>query len=182
MKRRIIEVSKNVFVDSQPIDVSECERPLDDPASAFAQFLLPRIERGTDEASKEVRAAMKAGRSLSDAVIDAVEALPMTKTRQLRTWVEQARESHVYAFLRILKRPNSGVEYGLRLTAGGPRDKVIAEEQIDVYGPRISRDGFSLEGDELRRDLERILFGGYGKTARDEAMLKSACLKLRGRA
>lgn len=122
---------------------------------------------------------MKAGRSLGDAVIDAVEALPMTKTRHLRAWVELARESHVYAYLRIPKNARYGVEYGLRLTAGGPRDKMIEEDVIDVYGPRIDKDGVLLEGAELRSEVEKILFGGYGYTARDKMMLKHSCARLR---
>lgn len=180
MRRRVIQIGKNVFVDSQSIDEPECKRDVDDPASAFAQFLLPRVERGADDASKEVRVSIRAGRSLSDAILDAIETLPENKSRLLRTWVEQAGESRVYAYIRILSR-DRGVEHGLRLTKGGPRDEVIANEVVDIYGQRIDKDGVLLEGEDLRRDVEKILFGGYGETARDRAMLKGACVKLRGK-
>jgi hypothetical protein len=50
--------------------------------------LLRRLAKCHAEACKEIEASVKAGRSLGDAVLDAIEALPPSKTRDLRRWLE----------------------------------------------------------------------------------------------
>ena len=62
-------------------------------ADAFRDYLLPKLKRSAsrDEASAEVLAAMRGGRSLEDAVLDTIESLPASDTRKLRSWLEEAR-------------------------------------------------------------------------------------------
>ena len=50
--------------------------------------LLRRLAKCHAEACKEIERSVKAGRSLGDAVLDAIEALPPSKTRDLRRWLE----------------------------------------------------------------------------------------------
>src|SRR5262249_55110715 len=59
-----------MFVSSDAIEDPACARDENDPTSAFAQYLLPRLKESRDEASREVLDAMKAGRPIGDAVID----------------------------------------------------------------------------------------------------------------
>ena len=54
----------------------------------FETVMLERLAECHVEACEEVLASIKAGRSLNDAVLDAIEALPSNKTRGLRRWLE----------------------------------------------------------------------------------------------
>ena len=54
---------------------------------SFEDVLLKRLASCHAEACCEVDAGIKAGRSISDAVSDAIEALPASKTRELRRWL-----------------------------------------------------------------------------------------------
>lgn len=135
-----------VFVDTAAIDDPACVRSEDDPSSAFAQYLIPRIKKGTDDASREVREAMKSGRLLTDAVADAVEAMPASKTKRLRVWAEEALSSRVYAYVVIrvwLPRDgdryiNGSLDYGFMTTSGGPhedqRDHTLLREGLSSTG------------------------------------------------
>lgn len=64
---------------------------------ALADMLLPRLDATrTQEASKLVLASVKAGRALSDAVLDVIEELPVTKTKRLRAWASQIDGYHAW--------------------------------------------------------------------------------------
>jgi hypothetical protein len=54
----------------------------------FEDVMLKRLAECHAEACDEVLASMKSGRVISDAVSDAIEALPASKTRELRRWLE----------------------------------------------------------------------------------------------
>lgn len=129
----ILEIGDGQFVDPQPVESeSGCIR-MEPDSSAFQNYLLPRIEGARDdEACAEVLASMHARRPFGDAVLDAIESLPSSKTKKLRTWVEEARSTRVYAYVEF-----SGglmhVYYGLMLTAGGPNDEVLSSEQVGSY-------------------------------------------------
>ena len=55
---------------------------------SFEDVMLERLAECHAEACEEVIASMKSGRSISDAVTDAIEVLPASKTRELRRWLE----------------------------------------------------------------------------------------------
>ena len=74
---------------------------------------------------------MRSGRSFADAVLDVIQILPESKTRKLRTWVDEARGTHIYAYVAFF--PNDHVSYGLLLTKGGPLDEEIEYEEIRDY-------------------------------------------------
>lgn len=129
----LLEIGDGQFVDPEPVESeSGCIR-MEPDSAAFQNYLLPRIEgaRG-DEACAEVLASMRARRPFGDAVLDAIESLPASKTKKLRTWVEEARSTRVYGYVEF-----SGglmhVYYGLMLTAGGPHDEVLSSEQVGSY-------------------------------------------------
>jgi hypothetical protein len=120
------------FVDTAEVEDPACmSLENGDPHDVFRDYVLPRIEASPrDEASAEVLAAMRAGRSYPDAVLDAIEALPGSATRRIRAWVDEARGTHVYRYVRF---HGDYVTYGLVLTAGGPEDKAIARERIGEH-------------------------------------------------
>ena len=55
---------------------------------SFEDVMTKRLSECGAEACREVRAGLNAGRSLADAVLDAIESLPARKTRELRQWVD----------------------------------------------------------------------------------------------
>lgn len=55
---------------------------------SFEDFMMKRLAKCHAEACDEILKSVRAGRSLSDAVTDAIEALPASKTRDLRRWLE----------------------------------------------------------------------------------------------
>ena len=55
---------------------------------SFEDVMMKRLADCHAEACNEILASVRAGRSLSDAVSDAIEALPASKTRDLRRWIE----------------------------------------------------------------------------------------------
>lgn len=126
----VIKIRPHEYVDTEPVEAEPgCIRPEPDSA-VFQNYLLARMKGAprSDEASAEVLASVRAGRSFGDAVLDAIESLPESKTQKLRTWVQEVRATRIYAYVEFhgLYR----LSYGLRLTAGGPRDEVLATEQI----------------------------------------------------
>jgi len=129
MKTKLIEVSPSSFINPEPMqDEAECFRNEADAVSAISDYLLPRLKGARSEASTEILALMRSGRSLGDAVLDVVESMPSSKTKQIKIWLEEASATRVYAYVsfRNLYRGS----YGLVLTAGGPRDKILDEEDI----------------------------------------------------
>lgn len=54
----------------------------------FEGVMMKRLANCHADACAEIFASMKAGRSLGEAVLDAIEVLPMSKTRDLRRWVK----------------------------------------------------------------------------------------------
>jgi hypothetical protein len=54
----------------------------------FEDVMMKRLDTCNAEACREVLAGVKSGRSLGDAVADALESLPASKTRELRRWLE----------------------------------------------------------------------------------------------
>ncbi len=128
----IIEREDLEFVSTEEIEDPAC-MSLDagDPHDVFRSYMLPRIEASShDEASTEVLASMRAGRSFSDAVLDTIESLSGSKTKKLRAWVEEARGTHVYPYVWFR---GDNVTYGLMLTTGGPGDKAIARESMGEH-------------------------------------------------
>lgn len=55
---------------------------------SFEDVMMKRLASCHSEACDEILAGVKSGRSLSDAVSDAIEALPTRKSRDLRRWLE----------------------------------------------------------------------------------------------
>lgn len=179
MTRKLVQFAKHAYADPEPIDEPTCLLDEDDPASAFQAFMLSRIKNSRDEASEEILKSMEAGRSLGDAIADAIESLPSQKTRKLRVWVDQAQSSRVYAYVKFFE---SGTYVGLRLTQGGPTDELIAEEEIDVLGPRTNlwEWGSFVEAKALH-EAELILLDPY-RTKREKMLLQRACTNLRSEA
>jgi hypothetical protein len=125
------EVRRGEYVETDEIDNPECVTPEQFELSTFQKFLLPRIEKSRDEASLQVMAGLREGRSLGDAVFDALESLPSTKTKRLRDWVEEARGTHIYAYVKF--RGMSRLVYGLMLTTGGPRDEALDDVTVGSF-------------------------------------------------
>lgn len=126
----VLEIRVGEYVDTEPVEAEPgCIRPEPDSA-VFQNYLLARMKGAprSDEASTEVLASVRAGRSFGDAVLDTIESLPESKTQKLRTWVQEARATRIYAYVEFYGLYR--LSYGLRLTAGGPRDEVLATEQI----------------------------------------------------
>lgn len=122
----------NEFVDTDEVEDPACMTlEAGDPHDVFRSYILPRIEDSRDEASIEVLTAMRTGRNFSDAVLDTIEGLPESKTRKLRTWVNEARGTHIYPYVRFSYGDH--VTYGLMLTTGGPMDKAIARESVGEH-------------------------------------------------
>ncbi|HYX20497.1 MAG TPA: hypothetical protein VFA98_06585 [Thermoanaerobaculia bacterium] len=127
----LVEISKGQYIDPEPVESEpECLR-MEPDSNAFRNFLLPRVESAHDEACAEVLASVRAGRPFGDAVLDAIESLPASKTKKLRTWVEEARSTRIYAYVEF--GGLSRVYYGLMLTAGSARDEVLASEEVGQY-------------------------------------------------
>ncbi len=125
-------IGQGKFVETSPVyDEPECVRLEPDPGPAFRDFMLPRLESARDEASAEVLAALRAGQYLGDAVASAIESLPARKTQRLRAWVEEARSTRVYAYVWF--HGLARLSYGLWMTTGGPRDEIIAHEEVGQY-------------------------------------------------
>lgn len=125
----VVEIGRGDYIDTDEVEHEpECVRFEPDQVEAFRGFLLPRLESARDEASREILAGMRSGRSLGDAVSDALESLPARKTQRLREWLKEASGTRIYAWVSFhgLYR----LTYGLMLTTGGPRDRVVATKQI----------------------------------------------------
>lgn len=54
---------------------------------SFDSIMMKRLASCHAEACTEVQKSVKSGRALSDAVLDTIESLPKSKTRELRQWV-----------------------------------------------------------------------------------------------
>lgn len=102
-------------------------------ASDFEEFLAPRLEavRHKDDAA-EVVLELRDGRKLEDAVLDAIESLPASKTRRLRAWVEQAGD---YSEWRSFERRGWEInkEWRSAFPRKGERFTVIAPADIDLF-------------------------------------------------
>jgi len=177
--RKLVRIDKDFFVDPEPIDEPACLLDEGDPASAFSAFMLARLEDARDEASKEVLRSVEEGRDLGDAIVDAIESLPAQKTRKLRAWVSEAQTSRIYTYVKFFR---SGTYVGLRLTTGGPRDEVIAAEEIDALGPRDlwAWGDFSTDEEKVLHEAELILLDPY-RTKRETMLLQRACKNLRSK-
>jgi hypothetical protein len=126
--RKLIEIKPNFFIEPVPVDDDACVRDLNNPASAFTQYLLPRLKEARDEASEEVLALVKAGEGLGEAVAITIQNLSASKTRRLRAWTDEALSSHVYAYAQMLpgrRGQPSFLVVGLVLTEGGPGDEIL---------------------------------------------------------
>lgn len=55
---------------------------------SFENAMMKRLAECGAEACREVERGLEAGRSLGDAVLDAIEVLPPKETRELRRWLE----------------------------------------------------------------------------------------------
>lgn len=125
----IVEIRRGEYVDPDPVEHEPgCIRLESDPGPTFENFLLPRLENARDEASREILAAVRAGRPFGDAVLDVLESLPAHKTKKIRAWIEEARTTRIYAYVDV--HGTSRLSYGLLMTTGGPRDAVIASKEM----------------------------------------------------
>lgn len=86
---------------------------------SFEDVMMKRLADCHAEVCDEILASMKAGRSLSDAVMDVIEVLPASKTRDLRRWVA---DWEAYGDWLALKK-------------AGWRVKRIGREFVDVFAP-----------------------------------------------
>lgn len=118
----------NLFVDPEEIDDPKCVRAEQFEEKTFRDYLLSRLESARDAASTEVLASVRGGRSLGDAVLDTIESLPASKTAKLKTWIEEARGTRIYAYVEF--HSTSRLSYGLMLTEGSPKDSVVAWEEV----------------------------------------------------
>lgn len=89
------------LIGPNAVDDPACSRDNDEPSSAFAQYLLPRLKKSKDDAAKEVLINMKSGRALGDAIADTIETLPASKTKRLRSWVNEAQSTRIYPYVHI---------------------------------------------------------------------------------
>jgi hypothetical protein len=55
---------------------------------SFESSMMKRLAECGTEACHEIERGLKAGRSLGDVVLDTIETLPASKTRELRRWLE----------------------------------------------------------------------------------------------
>lgn len=124
----IEEVRKGWYVDPKEFEDPKCVRAEQFDSKTFHDFMLPRLESARDEASKEVLEGLRRGRSLGDAIFDAIESLPMSKTRRLRDWVELAKGTHIYAYVEFTSGDH--LIYGLVRTTGGPKDRILDRKEI----------------------------------------------------
>lgn len=127
---RLDQKQNAMFVAAESVEDQSCVLEAGDPLGTFRDYILPRIEdTRQEEASAEVLAFMKSGESFADAVLFTIESTSASKTKKLRKWVEEARQTHIYAYVRIRDIGRHGyVEYGLMLTKGSPNDAIIAKE------------------------------------------------------
>jgi hypothetical protein len=127
----IVEIRKGEYVDTDPVEHEPgCVR-MEPDSAAFESYFLPRLKDLRDEASKEVLANVRDGMYIGTAIALAIESLPASKTQRLRKWVEEARATRIYAYVEF--RGLSRLAYGLMMTTGGPRDRVLASEEIGGY-------------------------------------------------
>ena len=64
-------------------------------------------------------------------MLDTIESLSVSKTRRLREWVELAKGTHIYAYVRV-SLPGD-VDTGFILTSGGPKDEILKEKSVHRY-------------------------------------------------
>jgi hypothetical protein len=126
----IEEVRRGWYIDSKEFEDPKCIRVEQFESKTFHDFMLPRLESARDEASAEVLEGLRRGRSLGDAIFDAIESLPASKTKRLRSWVELAKGTHIYAFVEFTGGDRSHLTYGLVRTTGGPKDAIIDRKEI----------------------------------------------------
>ena len=127
----IVEIRKGAYVDTDPVEHEPgCVR-MEPDSAAFESYFLPRLKGLRDEASKDVLANVREGMYIGTAIALAIESLPASKTQRLRKWVEEARATRIYAYVEF--RGNSRLAYGLMMTVGGPRDRVLASEEVGGY-------------------------------------------------
>lgn len=167
-----------LFVGEHPIDEPACRLDIDDPSSAFAQYLMPRLKDGRDEASKEVLAFLKSGESLGDAVAFTIQSLSESKTKKLRAWIEEAYGSRFYPYATIGASAGGVSNVGIMLTVGGPRDTVLTKKHIRNWN--VDADAFEFmsasrfyaitRGSNAEQDLREMLHDPYA--LRPEVMEK----------
>ena len=127
----IVEISRGFYVDPEEVEDPKCVRADQFELKTFHDFLLPRLESARDEASAEVLKNFRGGRSLGDAIFDALESLPSSKTKRLRSWVELAKGTNIYAYVKFHGDSFSDrLVYGLIRTTGGPKDKIIDRKEV----------------------------------------------------
>ena len=56
--------------------------------SNFEDVMLKRLANCHAEACEDILVSVKSGRNIGDAVLDAIESLPKSKTRELRQWLQ----------------------------------------------------------------------------------------------
>ena len=125
----LIEIRRGEYVDDEEIEDPSCIRQEQFDSKRFHDYIMAKLEFARDAVSKDIRAAMGQGRSLGDAVLDAIEAFPESQTKRLREWVEEARGTHIYAYADV---GDNSVSCGLMKTMGGPRDKFVSNVQLHV--------------------------------------------------
>lgn len=155
--RGLNRVRRYLFVDPTPFDEPACARDDSDPSSAFAQYIMPRVRAGKDEASKEVLEYLKV-EPLADAIDDTIRSLPANKTRKLRTWVEEAAGSRVYRYVRVdVEGYVLEADVGFMHASEGPHNTAdITTHRLQSYRTRTSVDSFDASGRSASRRPENV--------------------------
>lgn len=107
----------------------------------FEDVMMKRLADCHAEACKEILTSVRAGRSLGDAVADAIEAFPPSKTRDLRRWLEDWEAWHEWknweaAGWQIVKK---GSEIFVVAPHRYPNDGPSKEEIMAGAGVRMMR-------------------------------------------
>src|SRR5208283_1635109 len=96
------EIRKGEYVETEEVEHEpDCIRFEPNQVEAFRGFLLPHLESSRDEASTEILASVRSGRSLGDAVNVVLESMSARKTQRLRQWLKEASGTRIYAYVEF---------------------------------------------------------------------------------
>lgn len=137
----------------------------------FEDVMMKRLADCHAEACEEVLKSVKSGRSLGDAVLDAIESLPKSKTRDLRRWVEdwapwEAWQDFAAKGWRVGKRGPQ-----IRVTApwSGP-EKIGRAEYRELMRLRGSVTN-ELKAFDQQRQIQRYIDSAFRKDGPNEEVV-----------
>jgi hypothetical protein len=110
---------------------------------SFEDVMMKRLAKCHAEACREILASMKkGGRSLSDAVMDAIEVLPTSKSRDLRRWIKDWEAWEEWLVFKNkgwwIRKPYKG-ELLLTTAPGGGYPIVVPSEGAIAAGAGVSK-------------------------------------------